>query len=159
MGSRDRELSICSGRRGVAKIPDEPMVSPRPVRPHRRPDPIGGMGQQSWVRPLKRVIPNDLVAAAAAVGSEMAYKVEADCRMSISGTVANPTGSIDLNLLGGLADGGSEALLQSGSPVFIGAWTAKRADSSAAAAEAGSMQADAIKALLDRMAVRLSVLP
>jgi len=109
--------------------------------------------------PVKRVIPNDLVAAAAAVGSEMVYKVEADCRMSISGTVANPTGSIDLNLLGGLADGGSEALLQSGSRVFIGAWTAKRADSSAAAAEAGSMQADAIKELLDRMAVRLSVLP
>lgn len=109
--------------------------------------------------PVKRVIPNDLVAAAAAADSALVYTVEADCRMSISGTVAGPNGPLDLNLLGGLADGGAEAFLQSGSPVFIGAWTAKRASSSTAAGENNSEKADAIKALLDRMAVRLSVLP
>ncbi len=103
--------------------------------------------------PVKRVLPNDLVAAAAVLGNEVTYTVNPDCTMSIDALIQGPAGPLPLRLPGGLADGGSRLMLQLGSPVFIGAWTAIRV------AEKPNKKLDDLDSLLKRMAVRLSVVP
>ncbi len=102
--------------------------------------------------PVKRVIPNDLVAAAAAAGSRLEYEVLPNCQMRIFGTVLNAAGQpIELELLGGLSGAGRKAMLQAGSPVFIGAWTAESAEPNRFVAR--------VQSLLNRVATRLSVRP
>lgn len=101
--------------------------------------------------PAKRVIPNDLVASAMAAGSRLEYEVLPDCRMRIFGTVMSPNGPLPLDLQGGLSNGGRKAMLQTGSPVFIGAWTAESVEPDPDVAR--------VRRLLERVARRLSVRP
>lgn len=113
--------------------------------------------------PPKLVITNDLVAFAEAAGSEMTYSVEPDCRMTMMADVQTPGGMMPLLFQGALANGGREALLQAGSESLIGTFTAKRTDAFDAKQderiEAISEQIETIKALLDRMAFRLGIVP
>ena len=101
--------------------------------------------------PVKRVIPNDLVASADSVGSRLEYEVLPNCQMRIFGTVMGGGGPVNLDLLGGLSDGGRKAMLQVGSPVFIGTWTAESAEPNRFVAR--------VQSLLGRIARRLSVRP
>lgn len=101
--------------------------------------------------PLRVVVPNDLVASAASVGSQIEYEVTPNCQMRIFGMIMGPAGPFPIELLGGLANGGRKAMLQLGSPVFIGTWTAESAEPERNGA--------ATRRLLERVARRLSILP
>lgn len=102
--------------------------------------------------PVKVVRPNDLVATSAAAGSRVAYEVQSGCQMRITATAVGPSGApFTVELFGGLADGGRKALMQIGTPVFIGTWTAESAEA--------EQNGKATRRLLERVAKRLSINP
>lgn len=74
--------------------------------------------------PAKTVINSDLLDDARAAGSELRYEVLPNCTMRIFGMVRTPFGPVPFELMGGLAEGGRKVLLQLGSPVAIGTWSA-----------------------------------
>lgn len=98
-----------------------------------RPDGKGGfaywMNVVSFVPPggsAKTVIRSDLVDNARQAGSTLRYEVDANCRMRIHGVLQTPFGPSPLEIEGGLSDGGRRALMQLGSPIAIGSWTAEK---------------------------------
>ena len=94
--------------------------------------------------------PRDVVAAAAAAGNNVTYEVTADCTTTIRADI----GVVVIELNGGLAHGGRELLAHQIAPAgFVGPGIFKSVEPSAADA------LPQLKALIDRVAVRLGLRP
>ncbi len=100
--------------------------------------------------PPKYTEMNDFVSVVRSAGREVTYSVESDCRMTI--TIPLPAPAPTLRLQGVLVDGGRTARLLTGSPAYVGQWTAYKADNPAA----GDL--NFLKDLLRRLARRQGLL-
>lgn len=116
-----------------SEVRDPSVPTPIALSGVLQPDGKGGIvfwkNVVSFVPPggsTKTVIKSDLVDNARQAGSTLRYEVDPDCRMRIHGVLQTPFGPSPLEIEGGLADKGRRALMQLGSPIAIGTWTAER---------------------------------